>query len=110
MVVLCSYDWSAEFDRLDPTKVTLKCIKLGIRSNIVKVLIDFLKDRKLQVKFNQQTSSSHDHTGESAQVSILGQLLYIIGSDDAVEQVEEEDKFQYIDDVISLEEVNMENN
>ena len=45
MVVLCSYDWSAAFERLDPTKVTLKCIKLGIRSSIVKVLIDFLKDR-----------------------------------------------------------------
>ena len=63
----------------------------------------------MQVKFNQQTSSSHDLTGGPPQGSILGQLLYIIGSDDAVEHVEEEDKFQYIDDVIILEEVCIEN-
>ena len=63
----------------------------------------------MQVKFDQQTSSSHDLTGGSPQGSILGEFLYIIGSDDAVEHVEEEDKFQYIDDVITLEEVNMEN-
>ena len=31
-----------------------------------------------------------------------------IGSDDATEHVEKQDKFQYIDDVITLEEVNME--
>ena len=109
VVVLCSYDWSAAFDRLDPTKVTLKCIKLGIRSSIVKVLIDFLKDRKMKVKFNQQTSSLHDLTGGSPQGSILGQLLYIIGSDDAVENLEEDDKYQYIDDVITVENVNIEN-
>ena len=29
-VVLNSYDWSGAFDRLDPTIVTLKCIKLVI--------------------------------------------------------------------------------
>ena len=40
-VVLNSYDWSGAFDRLDPTTVTLKCIKLGIRSSVVKVLIDY---------------------------------------------------------------------
>ena len=34
-VGLNSYDWSAAFDKLDPTKVAVKCIDIGIRSSIV---------------------------------------------------------------------------
>lgn len=63
----------------------------------------------MQVKFNQYKSTYHDLTGGSPQGSILGQLLYIIGSDDAVEDIEEDDKYQYIDDIITLEEVNLQN-
>ena len=37
--------------------------------------------------------------GGGLQGSLLGQLLYIIGSDDVVEEVEEEDKFKYVDDL-----------
>ena len=73
-VILKSYDWKGAFDRLDPTLVTIKCIKLGIRSSIIKILIDFLSDRKMQVKMNQHTSS-YDLIGGGPQGSIIGQLL-----------------------------------
>ena len=106
-VILNSYDWSAAFDRLDPTKVTLKCIKLKIRSSIVKILIDFLNGRKMQVKMNGCTSSSHDLIGGSPQGSLIGQLLYIIGSDDSAEDVPDQDKFKYIDDLASLDAVSI---
>ena len=43
--VLNSYDWSGAFDRLDPTKVAIKCVKIGIRSSVVSVLIDFMNER-----------------------------------------------------------------
>ena len=52
-VVLNSYDWSAAFDKLDPTKVAVKFINIGIRSSLVKVLIDFMSGRKMEVKMNQ---------------------------------------------------------
>ena len=63
----------------------------------------------MQVKFNKHTSSSHDLTGGSPQGSILGQFLYIIGSDDAGDKVPEEDKFKYIDDLATLEEIIIKN-
>ena len=100
-----SYDWKDVFDRLDPTKVTVKCIKLGIRSSIVRNLIDFMNKRKMQGKMNNQTSSSYDLIGGSPQGSLIGQLLYIIGSDDAAEEVPEEDKFKYVDDLATLDSV-----
>ena len=107
VVVLNSYDWNAAFDKLDPTEVTLKCIKLGVRSSIINVLIDFMRERKMVVKMNQQTSSSHDLIGGSPQGSLIGQLLYIIGSDDVAEDVKEEDKFKYIDDLAVLDAINV---
>ena len=107
-VVLKSYDWAGAYDRLDPTKVTQKCIKIGVRSSIVKILIDFLTDRKMQVKMNQHTSSSYDLIGGGPQGSLIGQLLYIIGSDDVAEEVEEEDKYKYIDDLVVLDAINIE--
>ena len=94
-VILNSYDWSAAFDRLDPTKVTLKCIKLKIRSSIVNILINILNGRKMQVKMNGCTSSSHDLIGGSPQGSLIGQLLHIIGSDDSAQDVPDQDKFKY---------------
>ena len=106
-VFLNSYDWKGAFDRLDPTKVTLKCIKLGIRSSIVKILIDFLNERKMHVKMNQKISTTFDLFGGSPQGSLIGQILYIIGSDDSAEEVPEENKYKYIDDLAVLDPVNI---
>ena len=105
-VIMNSYDWKGAFDRLDPTKVTVKCIKLGIRSSIVRVLIDFMSQRKMQVKMNNHTSSSYDLIGGSPQGSLIGKLLYIIGSDDAADEIGEEDKFKYVDCLATLDTVN----
>ena len=73
-VLLFSYDWNGAFYRLDLTKVTIKCINTGIRSSVIKVVIYFLKDRKMQVKFNKHTSTPIDLTGGSPQGFILGQF------------------------------------
>ena len=101
--VLNSYDWSGAFDRLDPTKVAIKCVKIGIRSSVVSVLIDFMNERVMEVKMNSHTSQAHDLIGGGPQGSILGQFLYIIGSDDTAEEVPEQDKFKYVDDLGVLE-------
>ena len=107
IVILSSYDWKGAFDRLDPTEVAKKMIKLGLRSSIVKVIIDFLNERKMEVKMNKRTSTIHDLIGGGPQGSLIGQLLYIIASDDAAEEIPEEDKFKYVDDLSALEKVNV---
>ena len=55
-VILSSYDWMGAFDRIDPTEVITKCILLGVRSSIFKILIDFLNKHKMQVKINNLKS------------------------------------------------------
>ena len=108
-VILNSYDWSAAFYKLDPTMVAFKCIKICIRSSLVKVVIDFMTDRKMEVKMNQQTSASHDLIGGAPQGSLIGQLLYIIGSDDVAMEIPDKDKFKYIDDLAVLQAINIRN-
>ena len=62
-------------------------INLGIRSSVVKVIIDFLRDRIMEVKMNGQTSQLFILIGGGPQGSLIGKLLYIIASDDAAEKV-----------------------
>ena len=109
-VILNSYDWSGAFDRVDPTEVAIKLVKVGIRSSLVKVLIDFLNERKMIVKMNGKTSSTLDLIGGGPQGSIIGQLLYIIASDDVAEDTAEEEKFKYIDDLSLVDAITTKNN
>jgi hypothetical protein len=108
VVILSSYDWKGAFERIDPTIVALKIINLGIRSSIVKVVINFLRDRKMLVKMNKQESESFDLIGGGPQGSLIGQLLYLIASDDVAEDIPQEDTFKYIDDLSALEAINTE--
>ena len=107
-IFLKSYDWKVAFDGLDPTIVIMKCIRLGIRSSVVKVIIDFLNERKMEVTLNKYTSKSYDLIGGGPQGSLIGQLLYIIGSDDVADDVTPEDKYKYIDDLVVLDHVQIE--
>ena len=54
---------------------------------------------------NKQTSQYYGLIVGSPQGSILGQLLYIIGSDDVAEEVPEYDKYKFISDLTTLEAV-----
>ena len=58
-------------------------------------------------KIYQKTSSSHNLIGGLPQGSLIGQLLYIIGSDDVAADIEEEDKFKYIDDLAVLDAIDV---
>ena len=59
----------------------------------------------MKVKFNGKQAGPFELVGGSPQGSIIGQLAYTSGSHDNTEQlnIQEEDKFQYIDDLDLLE-------
>ena len=105
LVVRSQYDWSGAFDRQDPTKTVSKFISMGIRSSLIPVLIDFLSGRSMRLKFNGKQAGPWPLVGGSPQGSYMGQLAYTTGSYDNTEQldIDEEDKFQYIDDLDLLE-------
>ena len=78
---------------------------MGIRPSLISVLVDFLSGRSMQIKYNGKLAGPFDLVGGSPQGCFLGQLAYTSGSHDNTEQlnIEEEDKYQYIDDLDLLE-------
>jgi hypothetical protein len=109
-VVLSSYDWKGAFDRMDPTDVITKVIHCGVRSSIVKVIIDYLNDRKMTVKMNGKQSTTLGLVGGGPQGSLIGQLLYIIASNGVAQAVPDDLKFKYIDDLSVLEAISHKSN
>ena len=52
---------------------------------------------------NGQASTPLYIIGGGPQGSLIGQLLYLIASDDVAEEIPEEDQFKYIDDLTAVE-------
>ena len=59
----------------------------------------------MEIKINGETSASFDLIGGGLQGSLIGQLLYVIASDNTTEDVPEEDKSKYVDDLSDLKAV-----
>ena len=56
-VIAASVDWASAFSRTDPTKTVSRFVAMGLRSSLVSVIIEFLEEREMTVKFNQEESS-----------------------------------------------------
>ena len=102
-VIATSLDWSAAFDRQDPTLAILKFIKLGVRPALIPLLVSYLTDRKMKVKFNGEVSDFLALIGGGPQGTLLGGLEYLAQSNDNADVVPPEDRFKYIDDLSILQ-------
>ena len=102
-VVATAIDWMGAFDRLDPTITISKLVTMGVRSSLVPIIIEFMTDRRMSVRYNTASSKWHTLVGGSPQGSWMGQMAYISASDDAARGLEDQDKFKFCDDLTILE-------
>ena len=102
-VIATCLDWSAAFDRQDPTLAIVKFIQLGVRPSLIPLLASYLTDRKMKVKFNGEMSAFLTLIGGGPQGTLLGGLEYLVQSNDNADIVPEEDRFKYIDDLSVLQ-------
>ena len=102
-VIMTCLDWSAAFDRQDPTLAIKKFIQLGVRPSIIQLLASYLTDRRMKVKFNSEMSEFMALIGGGPQGTLLGQLEYLVQSNDNADVVPPEDRFKYIDDLSLLQ-------
>ena len=102
-VIASFLDWMSAFDRQDTTIAIEKFIKLGVRASLIPLLISYLSNRKMQVKFNGETSEFLSLIGGGPQGTLLGQLEYLVLSNDNADCVTDEDRYKYIDDLTLLE-------
>ena len=102
-IILASLDWKSAFDHQDPTLAVKKFIQLGVRPSLIPVLADYLTNRKMKVKFNGEMSEFLALIGGGPQGTLLGQIEYLVQSDDNAQGVPVEDRFKFIDDLSLLQ-------
>jgi hypothetical protein len=97
-VIAASVDWMAAFDQQDPTIAIRKFIELGVRPSLIPLLISYLSDRRMKVRFNGEESDFLSLIGGGPQGTLIGQLEYLVLSNDNAEIVSPDDRYKYIDD------------
>ena len=102
-VIASLVDWASAFDRQDATLAIQKFIKMGVRPSIIPVLVSYLTDRQMQVKFNNTYSKTHKLPGGGPQGTLLGLIEYFIQSNDNADCIEEDLRFKFVDDLSVLE-------
>ena len=106
-IIAAFVDWQAAFDRQDPTLAIDRFLALGVRTSLIPVLVSYLSERRMRVKFNGETSSEHPLNGGGPQGTLIGQIEYLVNSNDNADSVDPDDRFKYIDDLSVLELVMM---
>ena len=102
-VIATMLDWSAAFDRQDPNIGIKKFIKMGVRPNLIPVLVSYLTDREMKVRFNGKYSSTHKLPGGGPQGTLIGLIEYLVQSNDNADCVDPDMRFKFVDDLSILE-------
>ena len=80
-----------------------KFIQLGVRPSLILLLASYLTDRQMKVKFNGEMSEFMALIGGGPQGTLLGQLEYLVQSNDNADVVSPQDRYKYIDDLSLLQ-------
>ena len=102
-VIASLLDWASAFDRQDPTLAIQKFLKMGVRPSLIPVLVSYLTDREMQVRFNNKYSSTHKLPGGGPQGTLIGLIEYLVQSNDNADCVEPGMRYKYVDDLTVLE-------
>ena len=87
-VIAAAADFVSAFDKTDPTLTAAKFISIGIRPSIIPILISYMTNRKMIVKFKGTLTQPYDLIGGGPQGTLLGGLQYIITSNNcSIEKV-----------------------
>ena len=96
-------DWAAAFDHQDPTLAIKRFIEIGVRPALIPILSSYLSERQMKVKSNGQESEVLPLIGGGLQGTLLGQIMYLVQSNNNANMVSESDRFKYIDDLSILQ-------
>ena len=77
-VLLCLVDFSKAFNRQDHNILITKLSDLGVPAWLLKLVIAFLKNRKMILRYKGKSSKLKDLPGGGPQGTLLGLLLFII--------------------------------
>ena len=106
-VIATLYDWKEAFPRQCPKLGIEAFIKCGVRSSLIPLLISYLQDRTMTVKWNGLKSSERKLNGGGPQGATFGLWEYLAQSNDNSDCVNPDYRFKFVDDLTVLEKVNL---
>ena len=97
------YDWSKAYDNQFHTLGIQSFIDNNVRNCLIPILISYLQDRKMIVKWNEAKSDIKDLPGGGAQGTLIGPLEYFSQSNNSSNIVPITDRFKFVDDLSVIE-------
>ena len=77
-ILACMVDCSKAFNRQDHNLLIVKLCDMGVPGWLLRIVIGFLKDREMYVRYKGKHSSTKSLPGGGPQGTLLGLLLFIV--------------------------------
>ena len=77
-VLACTIDFSKAFNRPNHNILITKLSDMGVPGWLLRVVISFLKERSMRVKYKGKLSDAHPLPGGGPQGALLGLFLFIV--------------------------------
>ena len=82
-ILACMVDYSKAFNRQNHNILITKLSDMGVPAWLLKVVMAFLSNRKMKVRYKGKLSSTKDLPGGGPQGTLLGLLLFLVLINDA---------------------------
>ena len=106
--VLASFiDWKDAFPTQCPILGIKSFLDCGVRPSLIPVLIDYFKNRSVEVKWHGKKSEQKEVPGGGPQGAYIGSLEYKTQSYNNANCVKKDSRFKFVDDLITLEKINL---
>ena len=100
-------DWKQAYSRQCHTLGVESFIKNGVRPSIIPLLISYFQDRQMRVKWHGEISEPRRIPGGGAIGASLGNWEFSSQTNNNADCVPEEDRFKFVDDLSTLEVINL---
>ena len=108
-VIMTFVDWKSAFSKQCHKLGIQSFIRNGVRPSLIPLLISYFQNRKIRIKHHGKTSKSRDQPGSGAQGATLGNWEFLSQTNNNADCVPIEDRFKFVDDLTTLEIINLLN-
>ena len=97
------YDWSKAYDMQCHKLGVESFIECGVRASILPILVSYLQDRTMIVKYKSAISTERELPGGGAQGTLIGPIEYACQSNKSANVVDPSRRYKFVDDLTTLE-------
>ena len=106
-VIATLIDWKDAFPTQCPKLGIEAFIECGVRPSLIPLLMNYLQDRSMVVKWHNKTSKEKALPGGGPQGGLLGIMEYLAQSNKSANCVKPDSRFKFVDDLTALEKINI---